>query len=354
MNSARILCKLESGMLPMAKLRLLVVGLLAIACLISAAGSTRDEPVGAAKTSSDNPEGNALLRQVRALIDIRAEGSPPFRMRARCQITGAKNKVTTGTYGLEWAAPTRWREEISLPGFRQVRIGDGEKVWEDRNVPYLTADAWEIVKLGDYLFRLRVYGWDSAGKVREKTKDGVRVRCVAIQTTGSGHREICTEPNSAVPVPVDYGGHFGFRYADFVPFGPHQFPHVMTRFKGKQILEEFRVEELAEDTKPDPARFVPSQNARSRRWCPDFVPMEFLPGALPPFTAGPNFLDHHVAIYGVAGMDANWHDVTVVESGGKEAEAAYLGFMHRMRFRPARCGNVPIETEHVLTFGNPE
>src|SRR5690348_9742596 len=87
---------------------------------------------------------NELLQQMLRVVDIRAEGSPPFHMRATVQTFEDGKPASKGSYDLEWRSPTSWQEEIRLDNLRQIRIADGDKLWQDRNLPYFTESVEQI------------------------------------------------------------------------------------------------------------------------------------------------------------------------------------------------------------------
>jgi len=58
-----------------------------------------------------------------------------------------------------------------------------------------------------------------------------------------------------------------------------------------------------------------------------------------------------VVIYGIMGPDGQWHNVTVVKSGGKEVDSFWTSVMVSQGFTPAMCGTEPVMREVVQEFG---
>src|SRR5437867_478162 len=68
-------------------------------------------------------EAASLLARAQALTDLRAAGNPAFRLRAHVIVWG-HGQGLEGEYDLVWAAPERWREEMTLPGYNEVVVAD--------------------------------------------------------------------------------------------------------------------------------------------------------------------------------------------------------------------------------------
>ena len=75
-------------------------------------------------------EAQALLTKAHELSDIRAKGSPPFRLRAEITALNVKGKPVQGSYSLDWASPERWRDEVHLEEYERVRVRNGDELWQ--------------------------------------------------------------------------------------------------------------------------------------------------------------------------------------------------------------------------------
>src|SRR5712692_10622002 len=87
------------------------------------------------------------LAKATELIAFEAPGSPPFRLRARVRAMGLKGPDANGVYLLAWAAPERFREEISLASFHETNVAAGDKLWQARNLSYRPLRAWQTLSL---------------------------------------------------------------------------------------------------------------------------------------------------------------------------------------------------------------
>src|SRR5271154_2948228 len=63
-----------------------------------------------------------LLAAARQIMDIRAPGSPPFRLAQHIRLMVPPLQWVEGDYVVTWAAPDQWKDELTLPGFHETRI----------------------------------------------------------------------------------------------------------------------------------------------------------------------------------------------------------------------------------------
>src|SRR5713226_2319508 len=110
--------------------------------------------------------GQDLLTRALAMVDIRAEGSPAFHMRATVQFYNKGMPSSPARYDLKWRSPSSWREEIEAGDLRQIRIADADKLWEHRNLPYFTPAVEQIEKVIEFPQHIRLLGNERADVVR--------------------------------------------------------------------------------------------------------------------------------------------------------------------------------------------
>jgi hypothetical protein len=296
--------------------------------------------------------GDELLRQSSQLIDIRDHGGRPFRLHATVHAY-SDGAVVTGDYDLKWQSPTSWKEEIQLDKVQQVRTADGDKLWEERNLPYFTPSVERLTKITDFSRLVALRGNEHSTKVQDRVVNGASVLCIEVREKRFHVKDVCLQPKTNLPVRIEYSkqnGGGGFEFDDFISFGDRQFPRVMREFGSKPELD-FRVEELSEMQSKDPAPFIPSSNARSYRWCPNADVAKHVEETLVIPTDIVDILHgSHAVIYGVIGVDGGWHDLAIVQSSGKASPSAWFRLLSNDRFHPANCAGVPIESEQLTSF----
>jgi hypothetical protein len=74
-------------------------------------------------------ESAALIMRAKQLSDLRAEGSPAFRLKVRFKITKDNSTAQEGTYTEVWVSREQcWRETV-LGDFRRTKVGKTHKGW---------------------------------------------------------------------------------------------------------------------------------------------------------------------------------------------------------------------------------
>ncbi len=287
------------------------------------------------------------------MIDIRAEGSPAFHLRATVQFYEKGKPSSQAHYDLKWRSRGRWREEIYVGNLQQLRIADGDKLWERRNLPYFTPDVEQIEKVMEFPQHIRLLGNELPSAVEAKEVNGIQARCFEVKDGHFQIKRVCLLRDSDFPVRVDYArgnGGGGFRYEDPISFGKYKYPRVIESFDKMPILK-FRIEELTAMETADSDSFIVPPDARSYRWCPNPTPAEPMQErALIPPEIESRIKGQRAVIYGVIGTDGQWHDLALVQSSAKVSESVWFGLVRSFRFRPAHCGGTPIETERLTKF----
>jgi hypothetical protein len=295
-----------------------------------------------------------LLREAEELTDIRATGGHPFRMAAHVKVFDERTQATEGTYSLVWKGPTDWQDKLQLGTFSQERTAVVDKLFISRNAASFTLEVSHLLKLLEFPGLLRFSPDAKAQKLHDRIRNGSHEREIDLAFPGrSAWKTIFLEESSATPKRVEYkGSHFGYRFEDYGPFDGHQFPHLLVEFDSHKPLIQIQVQELIDATTGD-STIAPSPNARWYQWCPHPKPMTSLDAGkvFPiPWPLTEETINRPVAIYGVEGTDGKWHNLTVVKSGGKEADGYWMDVMRQQRFSPASCGDVPVVHESVMKF----
>jgi hypothetical protein len=295
-------------------------------------------------------EAEKIRRSAYELTNIRSLGSLPFHLLAHVEVFDEKNQQKEGSYSLFWKSPGSWREDIILPDFFQIRIAEENKIWLNRNVPYLTQEAFQLMLLMEFpdILRLkkdtRAENWRSDKRRLEISLEGLAGYTVQLDST------------STSPTQVEvYGVDAAYQFQDYAPFGTHNFPRTIIKTIGKRDFLKVHVLELTEAPSIETAQVTHSPNALWFHWCSDADPPKYQRTPMPR-PARPNLSllrKKDVAIYGVIGPDGRWHNLKVLKSGGPEVDTYWLNVLARQLYFPANCGGKPVETEIVRELGMP-
>ena len=315
--------------------------LLATLCLALAAYSSAGEK------KDKQAEGLALIERARELSDIRAPGSPPFRLRARVRLFQEKHAME-GTYLLVWISPSQWREQVDLPGFTQLRIGGEGTYSVHREPPGLPWPVFQLLHTLGYKARLTVRPTERVEEIKNRNKDGARLSCVKL-VSGSiwvVPRELCFDSGSNTLSRIEYSNR-KYEFKKQSPWGDKVFPQSLSYFEGGKHVVAIDVEEFANIESSDPSGFLPLVNAASWEQCEDAERPIFLRASGPLPTAGAEFLGpvHMVTVYGTIETSGELRNRSIISSGGKIADQWALDFLERARFQPRMCNGRPIGSE---------
>lgn len=305
----------------------------------------------------DGDEAEKLLRQAEELTDIRSPESHPFHLIARVRIFGEKGQTQEGTYDLQWKSPTAWRDEIHTADFSQVRVANDDKLFVSRKPTGLNLEMFQLLKLLEFPDLIRFSPEAVGTKLAMKAIEGSRKRVLEIAYPGhAAEKVLVLELGFPLPERLEYkrNKRFAYEFRDFFEFSGHQFPHNLIQLDSNKPQLEVEVQELTEMT-IDPSFLVPAPGARWFHWCPhpqhakridDYrgkvysIPWPLRNGAM----------ERPVAIYGIVGIDGNWHDLEIVKSAGKETDSFWMGILSQERYSPATCGANPVAQEFVRRF----
>lgn len=294
-------------------------------------------------------EAAALLTQAAELSNLRSPESPPFRLRARAQISGRSKERADGSYLLVWASPEQWREEITFPGFSQVRVVKEGKLWQRRSVDYLPLRIYHLTQALDFQSRLKLKPGQKIDKIRERKRNGTPIRCVKVRPDAVNFYEFCFDPADGFLV-CDRYPVVTYEYTDHVAWESKIFPRTLRVLEyGKPVVEVW-VEELKVEPAPAPSLFLPLSNAEVQIWCENPEPARALREGSRRETY--YFLSSPatgiVSIYAVIGEDGKLHNLTLLRSVSHELAATDLDFYKHLRFRPEMCNGVPVKHEIVF------
>jgi hypothetical protein len=120
----------------------------------------------------------ALIQKVHDVCDIRAQGSPPFHMECHFTFLGMAQGTSEGKYVLDWASPDKWREEFSLPGFSQTRVGGKERVWLRRNIAFKPMRIQQLLGALSFSFSGTLQRGEKIKAFRREGSEGGLLDCI--------------------------------------------------------------------------------------------------------------------------------------------------------------------------------
>jgi hypothetical protein len=288
-----------------------------------------------------------LFAEAVQLTDIRAPGSTPFRLNARLVSTEDKDHPLEATYSLEWQSPTSWRDEISAPNYKEVRVAWNDRLFISRNPPNPVSEFFQLRRLIELPVRFDLNPIMRIEKLSEKRSQGTSQRIVEVS---ANHRfSIEVYINDSVPTisrieskgalsPMYpfYDFDSSLEYGDYTEFHGHQFPHKLIQRTSGRTTGEVEIVELTE-APSQTTSFDPPLDAHWIRWCAHPIPARAIPNwdqlrLKPPPQFRPGAPPLHVQIYGIIGTDGAWHNLTVLKSEGEVVDSYFLRTVDRTKY----------------------
>jgi len=309
----------------------------------------------AAAKVNKKEQARALLDRAKELSNIRATGSPGFRMKVKLRLLQKNGIFMEGSYLLIWATPQKWREEISFPGYNEILVATQDGTWSVNNQeyrPYVVSRLINSLRVG--------LGWpkdskDKIAKVREIEIDGIRMTCAELNPEQQPKNEYCADSLTGTLIrDTDGYSQIVYKYGDNGSLGDRKFPRTILIFQGDVLMADGRVEELTLEPNPEPELFTaPSgENVRFQPNCEGkkIVTARLIlhPNPRYPANALHNRVSGIVRLYAVIGTDGRPHALTVVNSAGPELDAAALDVVHTWRYQPTTCDGIPVDVETLI------
>lgn len=202
------------------------------------------------------PHARQLLERAHKLTDFRAKGSEPFRLTADFKLFDMASDQREGTYMLLWLSPEKWREEISLTGFTQVRILVGNRMWRQRSGPTVPRLVSRLEQVLDFQHWLEPVRGDKFSSVKERKLDDVPADCFKLRHRGRGSTELCFDPASGVLLSVGSNANGTF-FSNYEEWGAKLIPHSITNFNNHISDVEFTVTQVSSPERLSPGAFTP-------------------------------------------------------------------------------------------------
>jgi len=303
---------------------------------------------GAGLAKKPAPQPKDLMLRALKLTDIRAKGSPPFQLQGNVTIFHTRQGKIAGTYSLIWRSPNKWRETMSFPGYTQVRLLDGNKMWRQRSSPTIPLQAFEMEDALNYGYWLMALSGQKPQQVESRKKKGIRQWCSNHWATA-----LCFDPVSEVL--LSYANiSTTTELSDYESWGNKLFPRNIMVFIGKRCIAGFKAVRLSSLSQPGIGTFSPPAGATESLGCQDPEPPKRLSGSEPryPLLAKEDFITGTVRVIAEIGVDGKVHDANVEDSPGKILSAPALKALQNWTYQPASCQGkpVPLETEIDVDF----
>jgi len=259
------------------RLRCFVCFSLTVTCLLSSASLSEDKQAGAA----------ALITQAKKISDIRAAGSPAFRLIAKVRVFGADKHSIDGSYAEVWVAAGQWRRETIIGEERRIEVVSQQKRYSSDNARD-SSDAANIIRAISFIDTLRIP--ISIAKIKDGETMGVKARCVLGSPETLCFDQASGRLLSRAFVTLDSGqpARWLCQYGEYQEFTNRMFPGASTCAENGQEKLQIRVSELSQQSSFDTKLFEPPAGSfeSAFRACNSTTPPQVMRGPDPDTTHG--------------------------------------------------------------------
>jgi TonB family protein len=207
---------------------------------------------GAAYGKEDREGLRHSFEKAREAENRRAEGLPGFQLSGDIRIWVSKDKEIDGLYTYFWIGNGRWKQELVLPGYRRVRVGNGKNYWQVRTTEMENPSIFELTELLSMDSIPGIEIADELKKARGEKIRGTESDCVKRSVKGEGAQKFCFARDSGALLEiVDGEGHsavewkLGRReYEDYASWQGKAYPRTIRGYNGTDLLTEVRFAEI--------------------------------------------------------------------------------------------------------------
>jgi len=302
-------------------------------------------------SGGSRPDAAAIVAA--ALDKVNIFALPTFEMKANI---GVENHGTMaeGRFALIWNGPDQWREEVVLPGYTEIQVGEKGVVFRKRTTEYIPLRIFQLhstLGFGSGLWkvsfsRLGPGPTDTLKKVHERKVDGAEAQCVQIQSSTGHERDFCVDEATGIPIRTEP------RDSRVAPIGTKMFPRSMKWVEEKKDLVDVEITELKTTLDVPASVFQPPKDAVPHAGCMNPAGGEKTHDVAPvyPLEDRLNRTEGAVSTYALLGTDGRPKEFLVVSGVSPGLNDASVTALRQWVYTPATCSGVPVEAETVLTI----
>ncbi len=286
-----------------------------------------------------HPQAEELLARARQVMEIRSAGDTPFQLSAQATIFLADGKQEKGTYELLWLSPEKWREQISFPSFRRLRILVGNRMWTQSPSEIPPYPVYEVEQALDFRYALMLRNGRKLSMVETGEKHGVLQSCLEMKPKLRTGAKLCFDPTTGV---LRSNGET--TYSDYAAWGSKLFPRTVNDYSNGARRMELKVSRLAAVSSPAPGPFVPPAGAKETPGCQDPVLPKTRKIVIAKYPRRAQHMRRQgdVLVLAMVGTNGRLQYARVVKSPGPSFTNAVFAALPQWKVKPASCGGTPI------------
>ncbi|HEV2298316.1 MAG TPA: energy transducer TonB [Candidatus Acidoferrales bacterium] len=312
--------------------------------------------VGAQKQSPDD-----LISKARNAVSPSLMG--PHHLEAQVTVVTGEKK-DKGTYVLDWAATDRFREEIHLPGYDEIKVVSGTTLYRKRSADYIPARVFQLEELMNPTAALDQFQRNVARLMDDAKSDPPHGEPAVVPPLTASRNRIgkneaecialgltipqeCVDAKHGWPLEVTEDMPDIDETLEFSDYSSIGGAHVSRRrryLENGVVIIEAQIKKLFPVSQFDASTFAAPADAQQAAWCSGMMPPLREAIKAPASVSEDDFPETEV-LYGLVGADGTLRRYNVIESAGPKADAAMQTLADSIHFVPATCGGKPVVSE---------
>jgi TonB family protein len=311
---------------------------------------------------ADAGEASQLLQRAADLSDLRAPGSQPFELTADIEIPSPHGQPFKGTYRLLWLSESKWREEITLPGYTRVRVGGAGKYWQKRSSDFEVLAIYELSEVLDFVSHLRSRARQLTPKVRRERDHGQQLQCVVHEIDREHppdrREEFCLDASQGTIAVEKWPGRFpdasagptAALFSDYVKVEDKLIPKRIAVMADPDPMVVLSVDKVSSPGQINELDFIPPQGSQPWGTCanPQLPALVHQPLPHYPEAVKQNHIMGSVRVYGVIGTDGSLSNLKVLSAPDSSLAAASMTAVQQWKYRPQACDGNPVPHEIII------
>lgn len=295
-------------------------------------------------------EARAALAKAQAVSALRKEGGQAFHLRAEIRVTTLTGETEQGVYEEFWVSPTRWRREVRLPSYWGIKIVRGDQIARQRSSPIEPGRIQQLMRL-----MLYPSNWEKREAKTEKASDcpdpQIETRCFRMEPEYGDATTFMVDAATGAVIETT-AGKSQMVFSGFAPFCGSLVPTDLRAFRDGKLAVEAEVKERKVLPAATDSLFEFPKDAVVWPWCLEPESPKADKQVKPNYPMGEASRGKmgRVIMSLIVDDTGKVTAVEVVESAGKNFDAAALKSVRQWSFKPARCGTTPIPAEHIITI----
>lgn len=179
-----------------------------------------------------------------------------------------------GKYEYVWTPEGKWKEEITLPGYKRTRIGNETQLWQVRTTAEENPAVYELERLLGQSDAPKLEADDRFRKADLKRAGNIDIQCMRRETKSRRFVSYCFDAKTNDLLEVSNGSDSVVpwrvvwqEYAAFQEWSGKRWPRLMRGYNGKKLVSEVGFDPIKPTPQPAPDFFTPSAEAIAWAYC---------------------------------------------------------------------------------------